>query len=295
MLMKRSALLLIVPLVLVGCQTSTRSIVLKQGTFNVERPRFVEDNFAFSFSPDGAKALTFSGNGSDMVSRVLDRDSGTVLAEYATGEDGWFPILFCEDGASLVFVLNQGGKNQVAMAPIGKLPADDANREWREFNISRPNNDWSLWAGSGGDVLTRAGGVVHIEGATGEPLFDQFGRVWFRARGGWICIDKLGAVTTGDRPAYLVSDPEARRGSMRLIETKETLTYENAEADVSAIWIHHDAALGGLDEHRHPRNLSALIHSGEDVHWFAFVPGRDEVMVAKDTGTVYVPFTIDRE
>jgi hypothetical protein len=58
---------------------------------------------------------------------------------------------------------------------------------------------------------------------------------------------------------------------------------------VTAIWLHHDKALGGKD-HGRERNLSALVKVATDYFDCGFVPGHDEVVVLDGEGTVFVPF-----
>ncbi len=294
--MKRSALLLIVPLLLVGCRTSTRTIELQQGTLSVEPPRHFSGTIAYAFSKDGSKMIGFTeGADNTTVSHVVDTTTGETLAMYSSEDTEWVPLMFTKDGMSIVFARGIAGKPTTVILPIGEpLPRHEMGREGSGVDVSLPNADWSLWAGDTGIVINDEGKTVTVEDAARSPLFDMYGNIWYLVRGGgWKRVDKHCTVQSLPKPSYLVGEPFMRKGAMRLHATEQEMQYEHANANVSAIWLHHDRAKGGLDGDKKPRNLSALVYAGADVFWMAFVPGKDLVSISTGQETLLVPYKVE--
>ena len=294
--MKRTALVLVVPLLfLVGCRSSTRTIDIHGGLFSIGEPAAHYAANAYTFSRDGSKMCTLKDMFSDSPTiQVVNREDGAVLAEYKVTQDSWIPLLFTDDGQGLVVVAQQSENLTAHTIKIGEdLPVPVQGENQLEFNTS--NHDLTMMAGKDGLVLTNSGAIVHAVGAEGRAAFDQFGNAWYRTKNGkWVYVDKEGhAVAAAARPAYLVDDPQHHRGAMHLSDTQEDLEHENAHAFVTAVWLHHDKALGGVDERRNPRNLSALVYAGADVNDYMFVPGRNEVAVFDSVGTRFVPYSSD--
>lgn len=225
---------------------------------------------------------------------VRDLEKNETLALYSSDDTHWCPLMFTPDGTQIVFVRGDGQDTVTTVQDIGTMPPrHEMEYEGTGAMVDVPNDDWSLWAGMHGQVVSNTGKTALITDATREPLFDMYGNVWYQVAGGkWKRVDKQCNVQTLPKPGYLVQFPFTRRGSMRLDATEQTMEHEYAQAKVGAVWLHHDRAKGGLDGNR-PRNLSALVHAGADVFWCAFVPGRDVVMVGDALGTTFVPFKVE--
>ena len=99
--MKRSAWLLFVPLVLAGCQSSTRTIDLQSGLFSVEQPVPVSGFIPTLFSSDGARMGGFVTDGDAFYFEVRDRDSLDPVARFHVDESTYLPVLFTSDGGAL--------------------------------------------------------------------------------------------------------------------------------------------------------------------------------------------------
>lgn len=294
--MKRTALMLVVPLLLLaGCRNSTRTIALKDGYFSIGDPTARTNQPAFTFSKDGSKMLAIKDMFSESPTvQVVNRADNAVLAEYSVTEDSWFPLLFTEDGQGLVVVPQKGGSPLAQTIKIGEDLPEPSHGE-NQFGGSAFNHDFTVMAGKDGLVITNTGAVVHANGASGQPAFDQFGSVWYRTMNGkWVSVDPEGhVVPSASRPAYLVDDPQHHRGSMHLSDTQQDMEHEDAHAYVTAVWLHHDKALGGIDPQHNQRNRSALVHVGADVHDYLFVPGRNEIGVSDGDGMLFVPYSSD--
>jgi hypothetical protein len=120
----------------------------------------------------------------------------------------------------------------------------------------------------------------------GRPLFDQFGNAWAKVAGSWLMLGSRQApVKRSEPPKYLVMDQVVFRGSMQLVDQKQTLIRKGSEAFVSTIWLDHASAIG--------QRRSAVVFAGLDVYYFGFIPKQDLICILTSDGTYFVPYAAE--
>ena len=234
-------------------------------------------------------------NGEELI-EVREVSTGKRVGSFPDLHFNGFPALFSPDNESLIIVSSKDP--QSAIVPV---TGTDEEPEIRS-HVSAPkaefggyNYDFTLFALTEGVVLFQDGELVAVEGATGEPFFDQYGAVWYRTSGGWSSVRRDKSVTQGvDRPGYLVQWQTAHRGSMHLLIDQSTLKRNDAEAYVTAVWLDHDKSVAFRDDDTGEmvQDRTALVYVGVDVYAAWFIPNRKLVSIMTNEGTALVPYVV---
>ncbi|MBA3725310.1 MAG: hypothetical protein H0W86_02395 [Armatimonadetes bacterium] len=225
-----------------------------------------------AFSADGERMILGHGLTSDRATvEVRNVDTDEVLYTQRPLKDS-YPAMFRHDLLALYCV-----------APDAIIEMSLETGETRKLiEVEKPaaishNFDQTItvfWSEQGFMALNSQGEILR---SSRQPLFDQYGDAWTRAKDGWTKLGRSGRpVSQQSRPAYLVEDQSLLRGRMKLFTDQKDFERRGATAYISTIWLDHARARGS--------SRSALVFAGPDVNEMGFVPRRDMVWVASADG-----------
>lgn len=279
-------------LLLIGCRTADRTILLTDGKVEVLPPIFLTNGrIPITASRDGKYVAVLEG---ETKLSVLQLDSLEPVAETPIPKDTKSTPIFSLDGKELLLDQSEGrvawnfetGAKRKLDGPLPVVAiVDGFGGEW---NVDRTIG-YTLSTDSKPGQVMFATGLTKTIPPKAQVGFDPRGRIWINGTG----FDRDGSVATfrGDPPQpYLVPDQSRVRGSMHL-EAVETISeYRGASAPITCIWLVHDRAKVTQGKQR-----PALIYAGADVFEWAFVPGRNMVYVFTSVGSYFVPFKIEQQ
>lgn len=287
-----------------GCVSSDRTITLEEDSIRVGRQRFETGYFALTYSSDGE--LTAGLSEDQEVFEVREVSTGNLVGSFAEAFNGLWPALFSQDNESLILIdLSKKSVESIVVPVTGAvekpLASSQAALTWVEEEDGGGgdvayNYNYTLAAADNGAVFFRDGSIVAVEGAIGDPYFDQYGAVWYRTGSEWSSVNLEKTVTRGvAKPAFLVEWQILLRGSMSLLADQTEMTRHEADAYVTAVWLDHEKAVETHDkeEDKMMQDRTALVYVGADVVFYSFVPNRRLIAVVTQAGTAFVPYTVE--